>query len=159
MNCSQVGWPSEGKQPKILVQYNVCHSKSLANTFYSSHSLYGLALASTATSGLRPSNFKEGKGFYGVTSPSTDYSLRSQELTFIRLLGPRHQQQNFLEFSNAELAQQYPCLQLYISTSTWVLCTPSAGQNMLYHIYANPVFWVPVSWGKVLGVLRPLPNR
>ena len=26
-------------------------------------------------------------------------------------------------------------------------------------IYANPVFWVPVSWGKVFGVLRPLPNR
>ena len=26
-------------------------------------------------------------------------------------------------------------------------------------IYASPVFWVPISWGKVLGVLRPLPNR
>ena len=26
-------------------------------------------------------------------------------------------------------------------------------------INANPVFWVPISWGKVLGVLRPLPNR
>ena len=25
-------------------------------------------------------------------------------------------------------------------------------------INANPVFWVPVSLGKVLGVLRPLPN-
>ena len=25
-------------------------------------------------------------------------------------------------------------------------------------MYANPVFWVPASWGKVLGVLRPLPN-
>ena len=25
--------------------------------------------------------------------------------------------------------------------------------------YANPVFWVPVSLGKVYGVLRPLPNR
>ena len=108
LNCSQVGWPSEGKLPKILVQYNVCHSKSLANTFYSSHSLHGLALASTATSGPRPSNFKEGQGFYGVTSHSTDYSLRSQELTFTRLLGPRHQQQNYLENSYVELAQRYP---------------------------------------------------
>ena len=26
-------------------------------------------------------------------------------------------------------------------------------------IYANPVFWVPVSWGKVFEVLRPMPNR
>ena len=26
-------------------------------------------------------------------------------------------------------------------------------------IYANPVFWVPVSWGKVLEVLKPLPIR
>ena len=26
-------------------------------------------------------------------------------------------------------------------------------------IYSNPVFWVPVSLGKVLMVLRPLPNR
>ena len=26
-------------------------------------------------------------------------------------------------------------------------------------IHANPVFGVPVSWGKVLGILRPLPNR
>ena len=25
-------------------------------------------------------------------------------------------------------------------------------------MYANPVFWVPVSWGKVFGVLIPLPN-
>ena len=25
-------------------------------------------------------------------------------------------------------------------------------------ICVNPVFWVPVSWGKVLEVLRPLPN-
>ena len=25
-------------------------------------------------------------------------------------------------------------------------------------INANPVFWVPVSWVKVLGVITPLPN-
>ena len=29
---------------------------------------------------------------------------------------------------------------------------------MFHSIYANPVFWVPVSWGKVFMVLRPLPN-
>ena len=31
--------------------------------------------------------------------------------------------------------------------------------NNRVSIYANPVFWVPVSWGKVFGVLRPLPNH
>ena len=44
------------------------------------------------------------------------------------------------------------------------VCNYSADPNTILVWYsndinANPVFWVPVSWGKVCMVLRPLPNR
>ena len=35
----------------------------------------------------RPSNFKEGSGFFQDSSPSRSYSIRSQKETFERLLG------------------------------------------------------------------------
>jgi hypothetical protein len=65
----------------------VCHSKSKAHTFYSNHVLHGDALSSKNPEAVRPSNFKEGKGFFTTSSPSTAYNLKSQKATFARLLG------------------------------------------------------------------------
>ena len=43
------------------------------------------------------------------------------------------------------------------NTKFWIHSTLNV--QHLNFIHANPVFWVPVSWGKVFMVLRPLPNR
>ena len=91
----QVGWPVESDEPAVVPQYTVCHSKSKAHTFFSSHVLHGRALASNNADGPRPSNFKEGKGFFTTSSPSTAYSLKTQKETFILLLGQESAQKYF----------------------------------------------------------------
>ncbi len=79
----------------MVPQYTVCHSKSKAHTFFSSHVLHGRALASNNADGPRPSNFKEGKGFFTTSSPSNAYSLKTQKDTFILLLGQESAQKYF----------------------------------------------------------------
>lgn len=90
-----MGWPIESGEPGVIPQYTVCHSKSKAHTFYSSHILHGRALASNNADGPRPSNFKEGKGFFTTSSPSNAYSLKTQKETFLNLLGQQSSEKFF----------------------------------------------------------------
>lgn len=91
----EVGWPPDSSATsKLLTQYSVCHSKSKAHTYYSSHELHGEALSSTNYDGSRP-NFKEGRGFFSGASAGNAYSTKTQEETFKQLLGPAAVQQFF----------------------------------------------------------------
>lgn len=67
-------------------QISVCHVRDAEHTHYENHTVYGEAIAARNTDPGRP-NFKEGRGFFGHSSASTSYKLKTQEATLKSWLG------------------------------------------------------------------------
>ena len=67
-------------------QISVCHVRDAEHTHYENHTVYGEAIRARKTSNGRP-NFKEGRGFFGHSSASSSYKLKSQEATLKAWLG------------------------------------------------------------------------
>ena len=64
----------------------MCHVRDAEHTHYENHTVYGEAIAARNTDPGRP-NFKEGRGFFGHSSASTSYKLKTQEATLKSWLG------------------------------------------------------------------------